>query len=48
MSVKTQKKYHACKKNYICNPATYCENGYYVGSIINNSVIMCDEIVEEK
>ena len=35
-------------KNYILNPATCsCENGKYLSSVIDNSVIMCDEIIEE-
>ena len=34
------------KKNYIWNPATCCcENGKYLASIIDNSVITCDEII---
>ena len=37
------------KKSYIWNPSTYtCENGKYLGSIIDDSVITCDEIIEEK
>ena len=36
------------KKNYICNLATCsCENGKYIGSLIDDSVIKCDEIIEE-
>ena len=45
------KKHHICEKGYIWNPATCsCEIGKYLASIIDNSVIMCDEIidVEEK
>ena len=35
-----------CEKDYIWNPATCsCENGKYVGSIIDDSVIMHDEII---
>ena len=35
-----------CKKVYIWNPDTSsCENGKYVGSITNDSVNMCDEII---
>ena len=34
------------KKYYIWNLATCsCENGKYLASIIDNSVIMCDEII---
>ena len=47
-SVKIQKRHSACKKDYIWNPCTCsCENGKYLASIINNSVIKCDEIMEE-
>ena len=36
------------QKNYIWNPATYsCENGKYVASIIDDSVVICDETIEE-
>ena len=36
-----------CKKYYIWNPNTCTrENGNYLGSIIDNSVITCDEITE--
>ena len=35
-----------CKKNYICNWSTCIyENGKYLGSIIDDSVIMCDKII---
>ena len=35
-----------CKEDYGWNPTTcICENGKYPGSIINNSVIRCDEII---
>ena len=35
-------------QNYIWNPATCSwENGKYIGSIIVDSVITCDEIIEE-
>ena len=41
------KKRHVCEKNYIWNPATgSCENGKYLASIIDDSAIMCDEIIE--
>ena len=34
-------------KSYIWNLAKCsCKNGKYVGSIIDDSVIMCDEIIE--
>ena len=35
------------KKDYNWNPATCsCENGKYLGSNINDSVIMCDELIK--
>ena len=37
-----------CKNDNICNPATCShKNGKYIGSIIDDSVITCDEIIEE-
>ena len=37
-----------CKKDFIWNPATCgCENGKYLASIIDESVITCDEIIKE-
>ena len=43
------KKHHTCEKDYILNPAACsCKNGKYLASITNDSVIMCDEIVEEQ
>ena len=36
-----------CKKDYIWNLATCnCENGKYLASIIDDSVIKCDEIID--
>ena len=36
-----------CEKDYIWNPATgSCENGKYLASIIDDSAIMCDEIIK--
>ena len=35
-----------CEKNCIWNPAACnCENGKYVGSIIDDSVVICDQII---
>ena len=46
---KNPKKHHICAKDYIWNPATCsCENVKYLASIIDDSVITCDEIIEEK
>ena len=37
-----------CRKDYAWNLAIYsCENVKYVGSIIDDSVITCDGIIEE-
>ena len=37
-----------CEKIYICNLATYsCQNGKCVGSIIDDSVVICNDIIEE-
>ena len=38
-----------CEKGYIWNLATCsCQNGKYLASIIDDSVITCDEFIEEK
>ena len=43
---KNLKKHHACKNDYIWNPATCtCENGKYLASVINDLVIMCDATI---
>ena len=40
-------EHNACEKDYIWNSAAFsCQNGEYVGSIIDHSVITCDEIIE--
>ena len=46
---KNPKKHYLWEKDYTCNPATCsCKNGQYLAyNIIEDSVIMCDEIVEE-
>ena len=37
-----------CEKGSIWNPATCsCENVKYVGSVIDDSVISCDEIIDK-
>ena len=42
------KKHHICEKDYIWNPtACICENGKHLASIMDDSVIMCDEGVEK-
>ena len=41
-------KKHIYEKEYIWNPAAYsCENRKYLASIIDDSVITRDEIIEE-
>ena len=41
------KKHHICEKEYIWNPATYSsKNGKYLATIIDDSVITCDEIID--
>ena len=41
------KKRHVCEKDYVWNPATCnCKNRKYLASIMYDSAIMCDEIVE--
>ena len=45
---KNPKKHGVFEKKFIRNPATCsCKNGKYVESIIGDSVIACDEIIEE-
>ena len=39
-------KHHMLKKDYIWNHATCCKNGKYLASIIDDSVITCDEILD--
>ena len=41
------KKRNIWEKDYIWNPATYsCQNGKCLASIMDNSPIMCDEVIE--
>ena len=41
------KKHHICEKDYVWNPAKCnCENGKYLASIKDDSVIMCDEVIK--
>ena len=41
------KRNHACEKDYVWNPATgNFENGKYLASIMNDSVITFNEIIE--
>ena len=42
---KNPKEHHACKKDYIWNPATCTfENGEYSANTFGDSMIACDEI----
>ena len=44
---KNPKEYNACEKDYIWNCATCSwQNGKYLASVIDDSIIMCDEIVD--
>ena len=41
------KKRHICEKNCIWNPATCsCKNGKYLASIVDDSVITYDEVID--
>ena len=41
------KKRHVLEKNYVWNPATSnCENGKYLTSIMDDSAIICDEVID--
>ena len=41
------KTHHICEKYYVWNPATCnCENGKYLASVIDDSAIISDEIIE--
>ena len=43
------KKHHICEKDHIWNPASCsCKNDKYLASIIDDSVITCDEIIDAK
>ena len=47
VSVQKSKKKHVCKKDDTWNPSTCTfENGEYLASIINDSAITYDEIIE--
>ena len=42
------KEHQVSTKDYICNPAAFsCKNGKYVEGIIDDSVIVCDEVIKE-
>ena len=40
-------KKYICEKDFICSPAACsCKNGKYLASVIDDSVMTCDEIIE--
>ena len=47
INVDVSLKTSVCEKDYIWNPSTCsCENGKYLASIMDDSAIMCDEIID--
>ena len=43
------KKHHISEKYYVWNPATCnCENGKYLASIMDESGVICGEIIDVK
>ena len=45
---KNPKEHRVYKKNYIWNPARCsCKNGKSIGSVIDDSLVKCDEIIKE-
>ena len=41
------KKVYVCEKDCAWNPATkHCENGKYLASIMDDSAIICDEVID--
>ena len=47
INVNVSVKHHICEKYYAWNPAACnCENGKYLASIIDDSAIICDEVIE--
>ena len=40
------KNYQTCKEDCCCPITCICENGKYLGIIIDNSVIVCDDITD--
>ena len=47
MLVQVQKTSYMWKKLYFESCACSCKNGKYLASIIDDSVVTCDEIIEE-
>ena len=47
MSMWVHKKINLCEKGYVWNPAKCnCENGKYLASIMNDSIITSDEVIK--
>ena len=45
--IRESKKCHVYEKDYFWNPATCsCKNGKYLASIMDNSVIVFNEVIE--
>ena len=43
------KKLHVCEKDYIWNPSTCtCENGKYLATVMDDSAITCDKVIDTK
>ena len=43
------KKHQICEKDHIQNPATFtCKNVQYLASIVDDSVITCDEVIDKE
>ena len=41
------KKHNVCEKDYVWNPSTCtCQNDKYLASIMNDSTIICDEVIK--
>ena len=41
------KKHYICENDYVWNPATCnCENGKYLASIMGDSTIICDKVIQ--
>ena len=41
------KNIHDCEKDYVWNPSKcICENGKYLASIMDDSTIICDEVIK--
>ena len=41
------KKHNVCEEDYVCNPVTCnCEKTKYLASIVDDSMIICDEVIK--